>query len=149
MRRRILFIALLVSALVISGCTGNAESNAAPAVFNRFTVQNVRDAFSRAGLPVQVLVRSLFPGRAAPRTFNDRYTFPIARIAPAGGQVLFFTSEQAMDHWLRYIDSLRSDFEHRREVVYVYTHGNILLQLNADLTPEEARAFEQALASLG
>jgi hypothetical protein len=146
---RVAWIVLLSAAVVLGGCSGSATTEINSAPFNRFTIQNVRDAFSRAGLPVQVLVRDIFPGRDEPRTFNDRYIFPITRIAPAGGQVVFFTSQPAMDAWLGYMEELRADSERRRDVVYVYTHGNIMLQLNADLLPEEAAAFEQALASLG
>lgn len=145
---RLIWIVLLAAAVSLSGCSGDASAPA-DAPFNRFTIQHVRDAFSRAGLPVQVLVRDIFPGRDEPRTFNDRYTFPISRIAPDGGQVIFFTSQPAMDAWVAYIEALRADSERRRDVVYVYTHGNIMLQLNADLLPAEAAAFEQALDSLG
>lgn len=81
--------------------------------------------------------------------FNDRYTFAIDRIAPDGGQVLFFTSDAQMQSWLSYISRLRADSETRRDVVYVYTNGNVLMQLNANLLPAEAQAFEAALAGIG
>ncbi len=149
MLKRYLFAGLIATVIVLGGCDlpGSAAPTAVP--FAQFSIQHVRDAFAQAGLPVQSMLRDMTAGRDAPLTFNDRYTFAIDRIAPDGGQVLFFNSAEQMQAWLTFIARLRADSETRRDVVYVYTNGNVLLQVNANLLPAEAQAFEAALNSLG
>jgi hypothetical protein len=44
---------------------------------------------------------------------------------------------------------LRADRDTRRDVAYVYSFANVLLQVNANLLPEEANAFRAALFGLG
>lgn len=145
MLKRYLFVGLLATVFVLAGC---GQQTPTPQPYAQFNIEDVRNAFSQAGLPVQSMVRDMTAGRDAPLTFNDRYTFAIDRIAPDGGQVLFFTSDAQMQEWLSFISRLRADSETRRDVVYVYTNGNVLMQLNANLLPAEAQAFEAALNSI-
>jgi hypothetical protein len=149
MRKRYPLMTVLAMAaiLLLAACGGQTEPTAAP--FGRWSIENVRDAFARAGLPVQSLIRDMTAGRDAPLSFSDRYTFVIDQIAPDGGQVLFFNSASGLESWTEYIARLRSDSALRRTVVYVFVKDNVLMQLNADLMPADARAFEAALNSLG
>jgi hypothetical protein len=150
MRKRYLVLALLATILLLNACS--ALSPAAPTAttvpFNLYTGQDVIDAFSQAGLPITSMVRDTIVGRDAPLTFNDRYVFTIDRIAPNGGQILVFQSAESMQAWTEYIDQLRADSNTRRDVVYVFTNGNIMVQVNAGLTPQEANEYRDALATL-
>ena len=53
-----------------------------------------------------------------------------------------------MQAWQTYIDRLRANANTRRDVIYVYVVGNVMLQLNANLFPAEADAFRTALFSM-
>jgi hypothetical protein len=150
MRKRYLLPALLATILLLNACSGlsPAATVTPPPPFNLYTGQDVIDAFSQAGLPITSMVRDTIVGRDAPLTFNDRYVFTIERIAPGGGQILVFQSAESMQAWTDYIDQLRADSNTRRDVVYVFTNGNVMIQVNADLTPQEANQYRDALATL-
>lgn len=151
---RLRYLVLLVLATlalgVVAGCAslGIGQPTATPTPFNRYTAESVTRAFSTAGLPVQNVERDLVVGRGAPSEFSDRYIFEITRIAPLGGQFIIFQTAEELQAWLNYIETLRADSSTRRDVVYVYTNSNVLLQLNANLTQTEAMAFQQALQSM-
>lgn len=144
-------ILCLTAMLAVSGCASlgiGGEPEPTPIPFNRFNAQNVFDAFSRAGLQVQNLQRDMLIGRDAPSTFSDRYIFEIERIAPSGGQILIFSTPDDMHAWQTYIDTLRANANTRRDVIFVYTYGNVMLQMNANLFPNEADAFRTALFTM-
>ena len=138
--------------IAVAGCATlgiGGSPTATPIPFDHIDVQDVFNAFARAGLEIanpekQMLVQ----GRGAPTEFRDRYIFEIPRIAPNGGQIIAFASPEQLQEWQGYIDKLRSDSETRRDVVYVYVNGNILIQLSASLTTSEANAYRDALMSL-
>jgi hypothetical protein len=145
-----LFVLILTMLVLVSGCEGFLGQTPPTEVpFARFTAQDVFDGFSTAGLPVQAVARDMLIGREAPSGYRDRYVFEISRIAPQGGQVLIFDTPEAMGEWLAFIESLRADRDTRRDVAYVYSFANVLLQVNANLLPEEANAFRAALFGLG
>jgi hypothetical protein len=50
--------------------------------------------------------------------------------------------------WQDYVAQLRADSTTRRDVVYVYVKNNVMLQVNANLTTEEANAFRDALEGM-
>jgi len=143
-----LLLGLLTMVALLAGCDLLNQPEPTPVPFNQFRIDDVRDAFAQAGVPITTLVRDMTVGRDAPQSFNDRYTFAVERIAPDGGQVLFFSSADAMQSWIDYVARLRADSSTRRSVVYTYVVGNVLMQLNADLLPDEAEQFEAALNSL-
>lgn len=142
---------LLLIGLLATGCSGGGLlGGPTPTVlpFNRLAAQPVLDAFNRAGLGVQNVRRDMLIGRDAPATFSDRYIFEIASIAPNGGQVLVFNTPADLAAWEDYITGLRADPTTRRAVIYVYTHANVLIQVNAALTNQQADAFRTALLGL-
>jgi hypothetical protein len=151
MPKHYLLVLVLAIATVFAGCESipllAPEATTVP--FARFTAEDVIGAFGQAGLQVENVSRSMLMGRGAPNSYSDRYVFEIPRIAPLGGQFLIFDTAAAMGEWLAYVESLRADASTRRDVIYVYPYANVLLQVNANLLPEEANAFRAALASLG
>ena len=151
MAQRYLFLLLLTMTALAAGCAsiGIGQPTVTPIPFNRFTAQDVFAAFSTAGVEAQNSQRDLVVGRGAPSTFSDRYIFEISRIAPAGGQVLVFETPQALGAWQDYIAQLRADNDTRRNVVYVFVKDNIMLQVNANLTTQEANAYRDALLGMG
>ena len=150
MVRRYLVIWLLTITTLASGCAslGIGQPTATPIPFERYSAQDVFDAFSTAGLEAQNLQRDMVVGRGAPAHFKDRYVFEIPRIAPAGGQIIVFDRPEDLAEWQAYISELRADAGSRRDVVYVFVKDNILLQVNANLTTQEANAYENALMGL-
>lgn len=144
-----LFIGVLLMVAALSGCASiGGAPTATPLPFDRFSAQQMFEAFQAAGLSVQNAQSNTAAGRGAPLTFNERYTFEIARIAPGGGQVVIFRTPEDLQAWLDYIATLRNDPQQRRNVVYVYTNSNALLQLNADLTNQEAEAFRSVFLAV-
>jgi hypothetical protein len=142
-------LALLI-VIVSAGCAslGIGQPTATPIPFNLYTAEDVLDAFSRSGLPVPSAQRDMLVGRGSPSGFADRYTFVVERIAPSGGQFLVFDDPAGLDEWRAYISQLRASDATRRDVTYVFEVGNVLLQLNANLTPQEAQAFRDALGTM-
>lgn len=147
MIRMIILFAVISAAL--SGCGalgGQPQPTALP--FNLYTPQDALDAFTAAGLDVITPVREMQVQRGAPSSFSDRFTFVITGVEPGGGQVLSFATPEALNEWLAYIETLRADSATRRDVSYTYTYGNIWIQVNANLVPNVAGAYEAALATM-
>jgi hypothetical protein len=149
--RVLLGIALLM--LLLAGCgeeglasLGEQPPTAVP--FNRLNAQDVLNAVAASGISIQNATRDMLVGRGAPARFLDRYVFEIVELAPAGGQVIIFETPADLQAWQEYIITLRNDASTRRDVIYVYTHANVLLQLNANLNPALADGARQALEAL-
>lgn len=151
-RRRLVTIMTLILVPVLSACGSGGlfggASEPTPLPFNRFSAQQVLTALTEEGLEIQNVQRDMLVGRDAPSTFNDRYIFEITRIAPNGGQILIFNTPQDMAAWENYISTLRANASTRRSVVYVFSNGNAMLQLNASLTNEEANRYRAVLLGL-
>jgi hypothetical protein len=137
---------LLAIGLLLAGC----GSQPTPTPFALYTADDVLNALTNAGVSVVSPERDMTAGRDAPSGFIDRYTFiiNIRDIAPNGGQLLVFDNAAAMDEWRQYIERLRGSSATRREVVYVYEKGNVMLQVNANLTNAEAEAYRDALMAM-
>ncbi|MBK8021494.1 MAG: hypothetical protein IPK19_08695 [Chloroflexi bacterium] len=143
------YLVLLVIAITFAACEAlNPQPTPTPIPFDRFSVQDVFTAFARAGLPIGGLEQNLSITREGPTGLKDRWVFEIPRIAPAGGQVIVFDSQAQRAEWEAYIAELRNDDETRRDVVYTYFHENLMLQLNAGLTNQEAGVYRDALLGL-
>lgn len=143
------YLVLLVLAIFLNACDSiNLQPTATPVPFDKFDVQDVFNAFARAGLPIGGLEQSMLVAREGPTELRDRYVFEIPRIAPAGGQVIIFANAQQRAQWESYIETLRGSSNTRRDVIYTYFHENIMLQLNTGLTNDEANGYRDALLSL-
>jgi hypothetical protein len=140
----------LVCGLWISACSGlqGGEPTPTERPWARFRSEDVINALQAVGLSLENLDSNLAAGRGAPLTFSERFTFEIPRIAPNGGQIVIFANQEAMDAWTEWIVDLRNDPETRRDVVYVYTNHNALIQLNAGLTNQEAAAYRDTFLSM-
>jgi hypothetical protein len=151
MAKQYLLLMFLATACLLVGCESLGIGGQAPTAvpFRQHSAQDVFNAFQAAGATFVNPVRDQLVGRGAPSTFSERYTFEIDRIAPLGGQVLVFDTPEAMAEWQTYIERLRADSSTRRDVVYVYTQDNVMLQVNANLLSVEAAAYRDALANLG
>lgn len=153
----LLLLAMNVLVSVLTGCASIDEAingprtpTATPEPFAFFTGQQVIDALRAAGLSVEnPEEQALTIGRDAPLTYNHRSIFEISRIAPDGGQILVFDDPAGLQAWQDYIARLSQDSSTRRDVVYTYVHRNILLQLNANLLPDEATRYRRALEAMG
>ncbi|MFO7323167.1 MAG: hypothetical protein DIU68_015675 [Chloroflexota bacterium] len=138
---------LVLAICVLAGCgPGQPAPTAVP--FARYSAQQVLDHLVQAGLSVEKPQRDMLVGRDAPAGFSDRYIFEIEAIAPNGGQVLVFNDPARLAEWEAYIERLRARSTTRRDVIYTYVHHNVLLQLNANLMPDVAQAYRDALERL-
>ncbi|GEM_PF-603643 len=141
--------------ILMSGCatleqiaSGGATPTPTPLPFDRFNGEEIFAAWQSMGLPLENIRVDMSVGRDAPLTFVQRYVFEIPRIAPGGGQVVIFNTPEDLQAWTDWITTLRNDPEQRRNVVYVYTNANALIQLNADLTNQEAAAYRTVFEGL-
>ena len=147
------YLALVLFAIltVAAGCSllGIGQATPTPIPFDRYSAEDVFNAFARAGLQVENPEKATsVMGRGAPTEFRDRYLFAVPRIAPAGGQIIEFATQADLQAWQDYIQQLSSNSATRRDVIYVYVKGNIMLQLNANLTAQEANAYRNALEGM-
>jgi hypothetical protein len=142
--QRYLALVLLAMLGLVTAC-GQA---APPPPFARYDAQSVIRALNDAGATIQNPIQDTTVGRDAPSTFSDRILFEVPRIAPEGGQILIFRTQGDLQAWVDYIDRLRGDQNTRRSVVYVYVKDNVMLQLSADLTNEEATLYRSAFEAL-
>ncbi len=152
MRQQYLALVLLAILAVFAagGCGVLNPTTPTPVPFQRYSAQDVFNAFARASLEMQNPEKAMvMQGRDAPSDFSDRYTFEIPRIAPAGGQIIVFSSPDQLQAWQAYVEKLRNNSTTRRDVVYVYVKDNVLLQLSANLTTQEAMAYRDAFNGLG
>ena len=144
------YLALILLAILAAGCAILNPSQPTPVPFDRLSAQDVFDAFARAGLEMQNPQQNLvISGRGAPTALQDRYTFEIPSIAPAGGQIIVFASPDQLQAWQTYVSQLRSSSDTRRDVIYTYFNANVMLQLSANLTNDQADAYQKAFMSLG
>jgi hypothetical protein len=144
-----LVVLAILAVFGASGCgiLNPPQPTAVP--FVQHNVEDVFNAFARAGLQVQNPEQSMsVSGRGAPTGFSNRYLFEIPRIAPAGGQIIIFSSPDQLAAWQHYIDTLRSSADTRRDVVFTYFKENLMLQLSANLTNDEAKGFADAFNGL-
>lgn len=146
-------VLLMVAAAACSGISSllpeQAPPTATPRPFVSFSAQEVVDALTAAGLPIQNAISDLSGGRGgAPLVFTERMVFEIPRIAPFGGQIVIFGAQDDMAEWLAWIETLRSDSATRRSVVYTYSNQNAWLQLSADLTNAEASVYRETFLAL-
>jgi hypothetical protein len=145
------YLFLLLIAMTASACDAlgiGAEPTPTPLPYARYTAQDVFTALARAGLIAGDLEQNTDVQREAPRALRDRWVFSIERIAPAGGQIVIFADPAQQRQWEAYIERLRASSTTRRDVVYTYFHINVMMQLNAGLTNQEANAWRDALLSL-
>ena len=152
MRQQYLSLVLLAIFAVL-GASGCAILNPPPAAtaipFEQHSAEDVFNAFARAGLQMQNPVKEMtVQGRGAPSEFSDRYLFEIPRIAPLGGQVIVFGNAQQLEAWQAYVERLRNDSATRRDVVFVYFQDNVMVQLSASLTNQEAAGYQNALTAI-
>ena len=146
---RALMLLAIFAVCAMTACAILSPSTPTPIPFDRYSAQNVFDAFARAGLQIQNPEKNLVvTGRGAPGALEDRYLFEIPRIAPAGGQIIIFASADQLQAWQTYIDKLRASSDTRRDVVYTFVKDNVLLQLNPALTTAEANAYRDAFMAL-
>lgn len=145
MRHRLLWFTLVLGIWAAAGCSALNPPAPTALPFARFTSASVLAAFEQAGVVVQNPTREMLVGRDAPARFADRTLFEIPRIAPAGGQIIVFNTPEELAVWQTYIDQQRADPATRRNVIFVYINSNVLVQLNANLTPQEADAFYLAI----
>jgi hypothetical protein len=137
-------IILLAIISLLTACGGESDTGG----FTQYTAEQVLQAFDAAELDVQNARRSLEVAPNMPSTFNNRYVFEISTIAPGGGAIMTFNNAANMQAWTDYIESQRANSATRRDYINVYTHGNVLLQISADLLSTQANAYRDALEGL-
>lgn len=145
MLKRYPVLIILTMALLLAGC---GQATPPPPPFAQYTAEDVLNAFVGAGLSVQNIRQEMTVGRDAPVTFSDRRTFEIASVAPDGGQIVVFNDAAGLQAWQDYINGLQSSSSTRRDVIYTYVKGNVLIQLSANLLPDEARGYREAFEGM-
>ena len=144
-----LVVLAILAVFGASGCGVLNPPQPTAVPFVRYGAEAVFNAFGRAGLQIQNPEKNMtVSGRGAPSGFSDRYLFEIPRIAPAGGQIIVFSTPDQLKAWQHYIETLRANAETRRDLVYTYVKENVLLQLSANLTNEEAQGYRDAFMGL-
>lgn len=116
--------------------------------FNLFTAQQVLNALTAANVSIIEPTREMLVGRGAPGGFSDRYVFQIGKVAPFGGQVMTFATPEDLAEWESYVNQLKANSSTARDVSYVYVFHNVMLQVNANLTLNEAHAYRDALTAM-
>jgi hypothetical protein len=135
-------LGMLLVLVALVGC-GGASATATPA-FARYQAADAVAAFKAAGLSVDN-VRPGTPwkqGDPWPNVATDRQVFDIASVAPNGGVIQTFAEQKDLDamaaYYARFPDL----------APYVYTKGNILVQLNSGVAKVEAERYRAALAAM-
>jgi len=130
---------VLLALLALVAC-GTPAPTATP-TFRKYTVDEVVTALTPLGITdVQYVPRD--PAALSPNVATDRRDFTIPSVAPKGGQVLFFDTladRAAMEQWYAMFPAFAP---------YVYTNGNVLVQLNSGLAKAEADRFRAAIAGM-
>jgi len=130
---------VLLALLALVAC-GTPAPTATP-TFRKYTVDEVVKALSPLGIS-DVHFTQRGPEVLSPNVATDQRDFTIPTIAPKGGQVLFFDTpadRAAMEQWYAMFPAFAP---------YVYTNGNVLVQLNSALPKAEAERFKAALQGL-
>lgn len=137
---RAIVAVLCLGVLVACGGTSPTPTPAFP----RYAIPAVVDAFKAAGLSVED-VRPGTPwkqGDPWPNVALERQVFTIRAVAPNGGVIQTFAElkdrEAMAAYYARFPDL----------APYVYTHGNVLVQLNSGVAKAEAEKYRAALESL-
>lgn len=133
--KRIWLLALIV-VLTVTACGGGG--------FQQHSSSDVVEAFSTAGLPVgepETLTKS--PDDLVPDNFVDGTRFAITTLEDGGGRVYAFDSAEDLQLMQDYYEGVTDLF-----FAWVYTHDNVLLQLNGNLSEDEAREFLAVLEGL-
>jgi hypothetical protein len=100
----------------------------------------VIDAWRAAGLPVSAVKDcSNTTSTTIPKTFDDDLCFTIASIAPAGGQVMTFSTPSNQRSIVAYFD------QYPALAPYVYSHANAVAQLNSNLKAADAAKYDAAM----
>ncbi|HVU12880.1 MAG TPA: hypothetical protein VHD90_16495 [Phototrophicaceae bacterium] len=142
------YLALVLLAILVAGCGILNPPQPTVVPYDRLGAQDVFNAFARAGLEMQNPVQDLVVSRDAPTGLKDRYTFEIPSIAPAGGQIIVFSTPDQLKAWQDYVAKLRNDSTQRRNVVFVYFNKNLMLELNPSLTNDQAAPYRDAFNGL-
>jgi hypothetical protein len=146
-------VLLAILTVFMSGCSSLGglfgPPTATPIPFDRYDAEDVFNTFARAGLQLgNPTLNMNVQGRGAPINFRSRYIFEVPRIAPNGGQIIVFATPEQMAEWQAYIRRLDADSTTHRDVIYTYWTSNLMLQLSASLTNQEAAAYRDAFMTL-
>jgi hypothetical protein len=152
MFQRYLLSLLIATILLLTGCGGGGlpfgSPTATPIPFALFSAQDVLNAFTAAGLDALNPEPQVTAGRDEPGEFAERYVFEIGSIAPAGGQIIVFSSPDQLAAWQTYIERLRNNSATRRSVIYVYVQNNVMVQLSNLLSNQQAVEYREALEGM-
>jgi hypothetical protein len=130
---------VLLALLALVAC-GTPAPTATP-TFRKYTVDEVVTALTPLGI-TDVHFTPRAPEALGPNVATDQRDFTIPSVAPKGGQVLFFDEPAdvaAMVAWYAMFPQFAP---------YVYTNGNVLVQLNSGLAKAEADRFKAAVAAM-
>ncbi len=138
-----------VITVLLSACGASSTSSGASTtlpspspVFARYKAQDAINAWATAGLSVTG-VMSCPPAADSPipKTFDEVICFTIPSIAPHGGQLMSFSTEnneKAMSAYFAQFPALAP---------YVYVHANVLAQMNSNLPAADAAKYDAAMAA--
>lgn len=96
------------------------------------------------GRPNQYISKATFQDtRLEQVNIDNEFLTEEERKEPTGGTVEVFNNEEDMLKRKQYVESITSSISALSE--YIYTRGNVLLRLEHELTPEQAKEYEEAL----
>jgi len=108
-----------------------------------YHVADVIDAFREAGLPADEGTPDE-PGGPAPSTEAEAYRFLIPSLGPdSGGRAFAFDSQELLDAKKAYYEAFTGML-----FSWVFTRGNILVQINGSLPKAEADNYNEVLQSI-
>lgn len=129
-------IILLILVLTLAGCGPG---------FQQHTADEVVDAFTAAGLPVESPETLEYdPDDLVPDNFEEGIRFEITSIEDGGaGRVFTFAEAEGLELMQTYYEGVADLF-----FTWVYAHDNALLVLDGNLSEEEAQAYLAVLEEL-
>lgn len=95
------------------------------------------------GRPNQYTSKATFQDtRLEQINLNNEFLTEEERKEPTGGTIEVFNNKDDMLNRKKYIESITSSISALSE--YIYAEGNVLLRLEHELTPEQAKEYEEA-----
>lgn len=162
MKKTIIIIALIIvtsmSLLTLTGCSNEKENTgetSSSSIFNKkkeFTAEEIanqlKEKISDMG-KIEVYDEENDPNNllGRPNQYTSKINFADNRIEQyegsiTGGSIEVFKNSTDMENRKSYVESISAQASMFAQ--YIYSEGNYLLRIDKDLTPSQAKEYEEA-----